>query len=268
VGERGVGPSVRAVVFDIDDTLIDTRYAFRRAVEFVTSRWLPDPDPGTIRAAVEHWIADPRGYFRRHTAGDMSYHDQRRLRAQHLHATFGGPELDGAAWERWQAEYDGVLHASWRLNPGVVRTLDRVRRAGLETGIVTNGGTTLQRSKLDAVGLSGRFGVLVGVDTLGFGKPAPEVFHLACRRLGVAPAEAAYVGDELDVDARGARDAGLYGIWLDRHGSGRTPVDVAVARGLDEVPDLVGVGDEEAGSGPGGPADRGGSGFGAGPPGR
>ena len=50
---------------------------------------------------------------------------------------------------------------------------------------------------------------LVGIDAFGVGKPDARIFRRACEVLGPAPAEAAYVGDELDVDARGARDAGL-----------------------------------------------------------
>ena len=58
--------------------------------------------------------------------------------------------------------------------------------------------------------------MLVGVDTLGFGKPDPRVFALACELIGVDAANVAYVGDEYDIDALAANEAGLMGIWLDR----------------------------------------------------
>jgi putative hydrolase of the HAD superfamily len=77
------------------------------------------------------------------------------------------------------------------------------------------------------------------MEDFGVGKPDPRMFRHACHMLGVAPSEAAYVGDELDVDARGARDAGLVGVWLDRHGTGRCPKDVPAVRSLDELPDLL-----------------------------
>jgi putative hydrolase of the HAD superfamily len=99
------------------------------------------------------------------------------------------------------------------------------------------------------VGLAESVPMLVGVDTLGYGKPDPRVFVEACRVLGTDPARTAYVGDELDVDAVAARRAGLVGVWLDRPGPRRVPVSeaevsaagVLVVRGLDELPAALGL---------------------------
>src|SRR5690606_25275251 len=77
-----------------------------------------------------------------------------------------------------------------------------------------------QRIKLDACGLE-RVQVFVGVDTFGFGKPDARVFLEGARQLGMVPDEVAYVGDEPDLDAFGAANAGLTGIWLDRPGARR-----------------------------------------------
>lgn len=235
-------PRLRAVLLDIDDTLVDTRYAFHRALAHVVETWLPHLDPEAARRAVRHWIGDPRGYFRRYTDGTLDFFTQRRLRVDDLQATFAGPALDDDAWDRWQGGYEAAFRAAWRPTADAVALLDLLVAKGLILGSVTNGETGYQLGKLEAVGLSGRLVTVVGVDVLGRGKPDAEVFRLACDRLGVSVAETAHVGDELDVDARGARDAGLAGIWLDRHGSGLTPSDVPVARGLADVPGLLGLG--------------------------
>ena len=108
--------------------------------------------------------------------------------------------------------------------------------------------------------------MLVGVDTLGFGKPDPtagqsraqtahpfrgkpdpEVFWEACRRIGFAPAEVLYVGDEFDIDGVGALDAGLESAWLARpslaeHAPDPERVDEARVRGLVVIDSLAGVG--------------------------
>jgi putative hydrolase of the HAD superfamily len=97
-------------------------------------------------------------------------------------------------------------------------------------------------------GLADDVPLLVGVDTLGFGKPDPRVFAEACRRLGTEPARTAYVGDELDVDARAAVAAGLRGVWLARPHLGAKhanatealPQDVVIAS-LDELPGVLGL---------------------------
>ncbi len=105
---------------------------------------------------------------------------------------------------------------------------------------VTNMLTSYQQVKLEAVGLARYVRAVVGLDVVGVGKPDPRPFLHGCGLLGVEPGEAAYVGDELDVDARAARDAGLTGVWLDRHGTGLEPGDVPVVRTLAELPALLG----------------------------
>jgi putative hydrolase of the HAD superfamily len=61
--------------------------------------------------------------------------------------------------------------------------------------------------------------VVVTSEAAGFAKPAPQIFQLACAKLGVQETESVYVGDNLELDAIAARDAGLIGVWLNRlHG--------------------------------------------------
>lgn len=241
---------LRAVLLDIDDTLVDTRAAFGAAVRHVLAQWLPHLDPDGAAAAFAHWVGDPRGYFRAYTRGEHDFVTQRRLRADDLHAVFGGPELDDAAFAEWQRGYEQAFRAAWRLAGDALGLLDALDAGGMVVGAVTNGSRAYQETKLAALGLARRLPILVALDDLGRGKPDPDVFALACDRACQAPADCAYVGDELDVDARGARDAGLFGIWLDRHGTGATPGDVPVARRLDDVPGLlagIDLGREQAG---------------------
>ena len=56
---------------------------------------------------------------------------------------------------------------------------------------------------------------------LGVSKPEAGAFLAACEALGLAPGEVAYVGDQPEIDARGAGDAGLTAVWLDRDGGAR-----------------------------------------------
>lgn len=233
--------AVRGVLLDIDDTLVDTRAAFQAAIGQLQRRWLPHLDGTGTEQLLARWVGDPGGYFLAYTRGTCDFGTQRRRRADDLHATFGGPVLDEKSFVRWERDYEEAFRAALTPCGDAVAFLDRLAAAGLQIGAVTNAVGRYQRDKLTLLGLSDRFGVLVGVDELGRGKPDPEVFALACRKLGVPAGECAFIGDALDIDARGARDAGLFGIWLDRHGSGLTPGDVPVARTLADVPVLLGL---------------------------
>ena len=233
--------TVRGVLLDVDDTLVDTRAAFRTAIGAVVRRWLPPPagDPGAAEAqALAHWVLDDTGAFAAYTRGELTFSEQRRIRADRLHAHLGGPALDDADFARWEETYDEAFRGAWRAHPDGAALVRSLRALGVPTGAVTNASGAYQRDKLAAVGLAD-LPVLASMDDLGRGKPDPEVFHLACRRLGLPPSQVAYVGDELDVDARGARDAGLVGVWLDRHGTGTTPPDVPVVRDLTAVVPLL-----------------------------
>jgi putative hydrolase of the HAD superfamily len=229
------------VLLDVDDTLVDTRAAFRVALRQVQRVWLPHVAEDRAPEVLARWVSDPGGHFRAYTRGECDFSTQRWRRAADLQAAFGGPALDVAGLAAWERAYDAAFRGAWAPCDGAVAFLDGLTADGLAVGAVTNAKARYQHEKLALVGMLDRLAVVVTVDDLGRGKPDPEVFRLACRRLGVDPAEAAHVGDELDIDARGARDAGLLGIWLDRHGTGLTPPDVPVARTLADVRPLIGL---------------------------
>lgn len=229
---------VSGVLLDIDDTIVDTRSAFVEALDGVFARWMPHLDGEQRQAATLHWAGDPNGYFRAFTRGELTFTMQRRLRAEALHATFDGPGLDDAAFARWDAGYEAAFRAAWRALPDGVALVELLRARGIPFGALTNMGASYQRKKLDLVGFAA-VPILVTTDDLGRGKPDPAVFRLGCERLGLPPDRVAYIGDELDVDARGARDAGLVGVWLDRHRTGGCPGDVPVVTSLHQIPDVV-----------------------------
>lgn len=210
--------AVDGVLFDIDDTLVDTRASFGHALAGIAERYLPGLATGRTDEVLEFWRADAGGRYREFTRGETTYRAQRMARANDLHAAFGGPALDDAGFDAWDAVFEERFAASWSAHADATDVVDRLLAAGLVVGALSNAVTAYQASKLTRVGLLDRVPMLVGVDTLGVGKPDPRVFAEACRRLGTAPERTAYVGDELDIDARAATAAGLIGVWLDRPG--------------------------------------------------
>jgi len=233
------GP-VRGLLVDVDDTLVNTRAAMRAGVLAAVLQFLPDLEADGRATAVEVWLADPAGAFTAYRRGELTFGEQRRVRAERLHAALGGPSLGDGALAEWEAVYDVVFRGSWQVLPDAVELLALVRGLGLPCGAVTNAPRAYQEDKLRALDLAD-LPVLVATDDLGVGKPEPAVFRLGCERLGLPPDAVAYVGDELDVDARGARDAGLLGVWLDRHGSGLRPDDVPTVADLTELPGVLGL---------------------------
>jgi len=207
--------SVKAVLFDVDDTLVDTKGAFRHALSVVATEYL-GADAALDDVAM-FFRADRGGFYRAHTRGEMDHREQRMRRANDLHGEFGGALMNDDAYDAWDVVFEQAFRDGWRAFGDAVACLDALEAAGIPYGALSNARFDYQVEKLAAVGLQ-RVPMLVGVDTLGFGKPDQRVFALAAERLGSAGSETAYVGDELDIDAAAATSAGLLGYWLDRAG--------------------------------------------------
>ena len=235
--------AVAGILLDIDDTLVNTRAAFRRGLAAVAEHYLP-PE-ADLDAMGIHWRIDANGWYRAHTRGELTHREQRMRRANELHAAFGGSELDDDAYAAWDTIFEAGFRDGWEAHGDAQGLLDTLDSCGIAYGAVTNADSSYQERKLERSGL-GRVPMLVGIDRFGAGKPDPRVFLEGARLLGLDPAAVAYVGDEKDIDANAAADAGLaVGIWLDRPGSppqaGQTGKNVVRIESLSEVAGVLGL---------------------------
>jgi putative hydrolase of the HAD superfamily len=124
----------------------------------------------------------------------------------------GLPRMPAAAFERLDTYHR--VHNLWEdVPPEVPAALDRLS-GRVRMGVVSNANGTV-RAKLARVGLAGYFELIVDSHEVGIEKPDPRIFALALERMGVAPGEAAYVGDLYHVDVVGAAAAGLSAFLLD-----------------------------------------------------
>lgn len=241
--------AVTAVLFDVDDTLVDTRSAFAHALETVVGEFIPDLTAEGRELMLTTWRADGGGHYRRFTRGEISFREQRHARAIEVHEVVGGPPLvDAEVFDHWNSIYSRAFTQGWTPFEDASAVVGEVLRRGLGIGALTNAGAEQQRAKLEATGFSAHMPLLVTLDTFGVGKPDRRLFLEACRLLGSEPAATIYVGDELDIDARAAHAAGLRGVWLDRPGrrrGGRHEEDADLARseGLSVISSLTELGD-------------------------
>ena len=127
-----------------------------------------------------------------------------RLVNQELNADIDAAVLD-AAWNR--ALYARMLEGI-PLRPGVHDFLDTLDRHRLPRAIATNGITARAEWKLEQTGLLGRIDLVVGLDQVERGKPAPDVYIEAARRLTLDPSECVAL-DDSDLGVRAALAAGM-----------------------------------------------------------
>ncbi len=235
---------IAALLLDVDDTLIDTRGAMVAAgVAAVAELW-PHVRPEVHHAAAVHFQADPSGLFGRFTRGEMSFTEMRQARVADLLEAFSLSDIDEVN-ARFEDAYAPAFSANVRVFDDVVPLIGVVSAAGIPMGLLTNSSSSYTRQKLEITGLASAFAAVTTRDTLGFGKPDARAFHHACRLLRSAPADTTYVGDDIEIDALAARDAGLSAVWLQRepgdsHGACRARArGILVIRSLSQVPALL-----------------------------
>jgi putative hydrolase of the HAD superfamily len=222
--------SARAILFDIDDTLVDHSSAFQAATVA-----LHDATASTVPfdAFLTAWSSAHRRHFDRYLAGEVSYEEQGLAR---IRETVGERLSDRSAADLWSVYYTSY-EAAWTLFADVVPCLDVL--AGYRLGIISNGQGAQQRRKLLRTGIADRFHVSVISGDHGCPKPQPEAFLRACSALGTRPEDTVYVGDHYDLDAQGARRAGLLGIWLDRMGASSEEHRPPMIRSLLDLPGVL-----------------------------
>lgn len=221
--------ALRVVCLDIDDTLIDFTSAGRSALEGMIGR-------GDMWPLWEH-ITDL--HVSMVVAGVLDYANMHRERTKCFLAELG-VHLDDAEAARFERRRAAEMRCGFRLYDDVLPCLEWLRAAGVRIAAVTNASGGHQRKKLDDLGLTRFIDHVAIAGEVGAAKPDPLIFHSACAALGCDPSEAVHLGDRLETDAVGARDAGLAGIWLNRTGdSSAVPEGVHMVTGLAQVPELL-----------------------------
>ncbi|MEK8031465.1 phosphoglycolate phosphatase [Ideonella sp. DXS29W] len=178
----------RAVLFDLDGTLIDSAPDLAGAANALRQEHGLEPLP------YEH-LRPMVGAGARGMVG----------------LAFGvapGDERFEALRDAFLAWYERGMLDRTAIFDGVLQLLSSLEAAGIAWGIVTNKATRFAVPVAEGLGLSPRAGALVCGDTTPHAKPHPEPLWEAARRLGHAPAECVYVGDDLR-DVQAGRAAGM-----------------------------------------------------------
>ena len=184
---------MRAVIFDLDGTLVDTVYGHTLAWQ----RVFAEAGMPVVGWKVHRLIGMSGGLLTKAAGHEI------------------GRELDEAEVTRLQKRHGEVyseLMPQRRPLPGAVELLAHLRQAGISHGIATSGRRADARPSLSPLGIPDDT-VVVDRDDVERAKPEPDLF-LACQaRLGVRPEECYVVGDAV-WDLLAARRAAMLGIGL------------------------------------------------------
>ena len=127
------------------------------------------------------------------------------------------------------------------LKPDGAESLLRCLQARKHPMAVVTNGSKSQRDKIEALGASRYFEVVLVSEELGIAKPDPRIFRQALSRLNAAPDRSVFVGDSMEHDIAGARNAGMMTVYI-RKGKAEDADDALcdlVVADLRELSDLV-----------------------------
>lgn len=200
-------PRYQFVLLDADDTLFDFGRSEQEALKKVlTERGYPTDEETTalymkINSAL--WDANARGEI-----------DQDFLTVERFAAFMRvkGGDHDPRQFNR---DYLTALGSACYMLPGAEEFCKRLREAGCELAIVTNGLPTAQWGRFDRSPLKGIIPHMFVSMELGCQKPQREYFDKVCDALGIADRSSAVVmGDSLKSDIQGGVNAGIDTIWF------------------------------------------------------
>ena len=200
---------IRAVLFDLDDTLFDHRGASRAALAEVHRRHAAGSDFAAFEA---HHARILEELHLEVLQGRRGLDDARRERFRRVFEAVGIP-LTGADVDAVAAAYRSGYLPSWRAVEGAVDLVEAIR-ARARVGVISNNLIEETTDKLVFCRLAPLVDTVVVSGDEGISKPDPRIFAIALARLGVTPAEAVMFGDSWAADIVGAARAGIRRVWF------------------------------------------------------
>jgi len=188
VFRREESNEVRAILFDLDETLCSREDAFWEWIEAEASTCLSEKPLNRELVAT----LDARG------RGD------KRALLTYLNDAFGWGAPESQRLQRFRAGLTRFIRADPAISQMLARLAQRYR-----LGVVTNGSSETQRAKLERLGFAPLFDKIIVSEEVGCRKPDSAIFRLAIEGWEVPAASVLVVGDDPVADVEGARAAGM-----------------------------------------------------------
>lgn len=219
-------PLPKAILFDLDDTLISAYGRPRDAWETIIPEFAEELQPLATQTVVDAVMEASEAFW----MGPDTDHKKWRLqlsaaRREIVKRTFNAlpdfpRKMETDLINRIADRFSAFREEELEEFPGALETIDKLKDMGLKLALITNGAAETQRPKVERFGLEHRFDHIQIEGEHGFGKPEEEAYRHALNVLGVDASDTWMVGDNLEWEISAPQQIGIYAIWHDayRHG--------------------------------------------------
>jgi YjjG family noncanonical pyrimidine nucleotidase len=207
---------LKAVLFDLDDTLFDHLHSSRCGLEIVYAQQACFRSAPYKTFELQHHELLEKLHLE-FLKGAMTLDEVRAERFRQLFALYGESPTIDHTWNTFQVYRKGYLE-SQRLVPGSLALLEYVQAQGLKIGIVTNNTVNEQTTKIRELDIEHLIDAMAISEEVGAAKPDPRIFEAALGRLDCKASEVVMIGDSWSTDVMGAAAVGIRCVWLNRHG--------------------------------------------------
>ena len=208
----------KAVIFDLDNTLVNTDAARKQAWADVVASFstrLKGNDPKNVLEVIVDM-----GTSIWNTTKPTDESSVRREIVRRSFETLGISDvtLEREITHAFSERRQHVIS----LFPGALATLSALRDSDVRLALLSNstGGVDAQRHKIGRFALAEHFEHIQIEGEFGVGKPNPAAFRNVLNVLALSPDDVWMVGDHLELDVAAAQDLGICGVWYDYIGAG------------------------------------------------
>lgn len=211
---------IKAIGFDLDDTLYDRNSVYRRVFENMQDHFPADISFEVFNSVYQ---AYSKSYYRAYMNGDCDklYYQLQRTIDSYRDFDY---TIDNELAQKFLDLYEGNKK-ELELRPYFHDCLVQLKQSPIEIFVLTNGARSGQSSKISSLKLNQYFDpnrMWISED-LGCSKPASEIFEQVTQRLGYQANEILYVGDDLTNDIKGSLDHGWQALYFNVHNK---PADI------------------------------------------
>lgn len=191
--------TIKAVLFDLDETILDRSRSLELFLTWEASEYLNLPYAECERYIERFLELDDNGMGNKTDIYSLLWKEFGLYEhtAEDLVANYY------ASFQRFVCEKRHVDQA-----------ISMLKSQGYTLGVVSNGPTPFQENNLQALGLTSFFETIVISAAVDCRKPDLEIFTLACDNIGVEPSACVFVGDNPEADIRGASEAGMFTVFV------------------------------------------------------